>query len=146
MVLFGLRRAIRERIGIILHSLGHTKPICAISPADYRRSYNACLRKSTDIGELLLLAGVKAKTVTVTYRNKIGQLATMEVAVWQLAWPSYYTDGDGSGILYRQKATPNGTVLIQPLYMGMVNGGDEFDLINEALEGTPAKYELSAAA
>lgn len=146
MVLFGLRRAIRERIGIILHSLGHTKPIWAMSPADYRRAYNACLNKSTCIGRLLQRAGATPKTVTVTYRNKIGQLATMEVAVWQLARPGYYTDGDGSGILYRQKTTPNGTVLIQPLYMGMVNGGDEFNLIDEALEGTPALHKVSAAA
>lgn len=148
MAIVDLCRTILVRIGTVF-GVGPTKPVWAISPKDYRRAYYACLNKSTDIGKLLKQANVQTLSITVTYRNAIGELKTMKLGAWQLARPGYYTDGDGSGILYRQKTTPKGNVIIQPLFMGMVNGGDEFDLIDDALEGTPAMYRVpnrSAAA
>ena len=139
MLVFGCLQVALMRIGAVI-GLGPSKPVWAMSARDYKRAYYACLNKSTDIGKLLKRTNVQSHPITVTYRNRVGELATMELDAWQLARPGYYTDGDGSGILYRQKVTPNGTVLIQPLYMGMVNGGDEFDLIDQALESTPAMY------
>lgn len=136
-------QAVLVRTRDALYRLSDPKPICAISPAGCKHAYNACLNESRRIGNLLLQAKVLPQSITVTYRNATGQLATMTLDAWPLARLGYYTDGDGSGILYRQKTTPNGTVLIQPLYMGMVKGGNEFDLIDTALGGTLAMYKVS---
>lgn len=100
----------------------------AISPDDYIRQWAACASGFTFVAALYDACETPLTEVSALLRDESGRCYKDSVELRQVEGSAYWVDSAGKP--YRRGTTAQpGSNLIQPLYMGMVDGNREFQRI-----------------